>query len=245
MYKRKHSSQVEGDVPLKIKRLRKINQFSEYLRAYRKKGTAEDSHDCIFRALKADIHPEKVLYPGCHRHITPSLFFSNVHYVDSDQKVGGIYSDPKAIDFINSNKEYPQSPQLSFSCKDYNSPLDSPESYDLLISLSADVVSAPCEQYLKPGGHLFVNDSHSDARTAYLNPRFRLVSTYDSTTGSFCGDKNILADHFHTKDGKEITQAMVNESLEKPPSRRSFKLKAENMYYLFQKNNKPTNEADC
>ena len=181
------------------------------------------------------LSPQSVLYPGCHRHITPSLFFPRVHYVDSDGKVEDIYTDTKALDFVRDNREYAEEPEITFSRKNYSDTLAETSSVDLLISLSAGIVSDPCGQYLREGGHLLVNDSHSDAMHAYLDGRFRLVAVYDDATRSFDAETSTLGDCFRTRKGEEVTQDMLSESLTKARSRCSFKLKREFTFYLFEK----------
>lgn len=210
-------------------------QLSAYFRSYAKKEGSEDSHVRIFRALKGKTKARTVLYPGCHRHITPSFFFPNVHYVDSDSKVSNLYTDPKTLTFVKDHKEYPEDPDIKFSCKDFTSKIAKPKSVDLLISLSAGIISKPCGQYVKPGGYLFVNDSHSDARTVYLDSRFKLVSVYDESRDFFDDDPDALTKYFHTKDGKEITRKMILEGIKNPRAKRLLQLTAEKGFYLFQR----------
>lgn len=210
-------------------------QFSAYFRSYVRGDAVEDDHVPLFRALQAELTIKKILYPGCHRHITPSLFFSDVHYVDADKRVAGLYSDPKALAYIKQHKTYPEPSNIKFSCKDFTTELGLESSVDLLISLSAGIVSRPCCHYLKLGGHLLVNDSHYDARTTFLNKQFKLVAVFNDVTKSFDQDAKVLAEHFHTRDGKPITVAMAEESLVKPRGKRSFKLKVESRFYLFKK----------
>lgn len=37
--------------------------------------------------------PFRVLYPGCHRHLTPLFFFPDITFVDVDSKIGGLYDN--------------------------------------------------------------------------------------------------------------------------------------------------------
>jgi hypothetical protein len=210
-------------------------QLSAYFRSYVHKDGGE-YHSSIFRILKAMLNPQKVLYPGCHRHITPSLFFSTVDYIDCDPKVGKLYTDPKALAYVEENKEYKEETVINFDCKDFNANIGFAGSYDLLISLSAGFVSTPCERYLKEKGYLFVNDAHSDASTAYLNENFKLVGMYDRTKEKFDDDSAILAGCFHTKDGKKLTKAHVEKGAKDAKFKRSLGLLSESMFYLFQKN---------
>lgn len=209
-------------------------QLSAYFRSYSKNGN-KDPHFSIFSSLKAIVKPKTVLYPGCYRHITPSLFFPDVHYVDSDRRVAGIYNDTKAYAFIESNKIYSGKQRIKFTCKDYTTEIQEVGGVDLLISLSAGLVSKFCGKYVKPGGYLFVNDSHSDARTASLDSRFELVGVYDENLEEFVQDKQELLKHFTTVSGEPISQDQVEESIKKSKARRHFKLQAESMFYLYRR----------
>lgn len=240
---KKNSKKIQTNIYLNEKKAEKkiskktgSSQLSAYMRSYLKNGAKEDYHAPIFCALQKEVQPEKVLYPGCHRHITASLFFPNVHYVDVDAKVGGLYRDKKALDFVADNKAYEGNFSITFSCKNYETDtLEELKSVDLLLSLSAGLVSRSCCKYVKPGGYLFVNDSHSDARVAYFDDHFELVGIYNELFEKFETAQGILAKHFHTVEGEKITEQMVNESIKTPRSKRTFKLAAESMFYLFKK----------
>mmetsp|Transcript_7138 Transcript_7138/g.24781 ORF Transcript_7138/g.24781 Transcript_7138/m.24781 type:complete len:276 (+) Transcript_7138:195-1022(+) len=212
--------------------------LSAYFRSYAKGAGAEDVHVPVFRALKRIQNLEQVLYPGCHRHITPSLFFPRVHYVDCDEKVGDIYRDAKALDFINDNKEYTQQTVVSFSRGDFfsSSPVVEEEYFDLVISLSAGNVSEPCGRYLKEGGYLLVNEAHGDAYRAYLDQRFELAAVYDEDSQQFDTSSDVVKECFHTRGGEELTKAMFDEIMLKPKSRRPNKLRFQRdaMFYLFR-----------
>eukprot|EP00916_Digyalum_oweni_P009481 GHVL01016000.1.p1 GENE.GHVL01016000.1~~GHVL01016000.1.p1 ORF type:complete len:257 (+),score=94.29 GHVL01016000.1:61-831(+) len=212
--------------------------LSSYFKSYAN-NKLEDFYVPIFRALSKEINIKTVLYPGCHRHITPSLFFNDIHYIDIDNKVSNIYYDKKSIKYINDNKEYNSETKINFSNNSYNN-IES-EKVDLLISLSANIVSEPCEKFIKKNGYLFVNDSHYDASTAYVNNKLKLIkyinddeyiynNKYEKKNICFC-DKNIN-DCFHLINGKKINKELVQECIEK---NKKIKLKLPKMFYLFQK----------
>merc|ERR1711974_44857 len=203
-----------------------------YFTSYVKREALEDPHVPMFRALKKQIKISTVLYPGSFRHLTPSFFFPTVHYVDFDPKVGEIFSDAKAVAFVEANKEYEEPLKMIFHCEDYSS-LDtkSVETPELLISLNAGIISKPCGKFLKPGGYFLVNDGHSDARTTFLDGSFKLVGVYDESSQTFLTEEKLLQEYFHTKTGR-VTHEMVAESLSKPASKLSYRFKKESGYYL-------------
>lgn len=224
--------------------------LTKFLQVY--KGL-EDWMLPIFRNVQAKYHPNVVLYPGSSRHITASLIFDNVTYIDMDKKVGEFFQDDRVREWVSTHKEY-SGPIVGMKCfaKNFESssmgiPL---QSADLLISASAGIVSRPCAKYLKPGGYFLVSDAHFDARQVYVDsfyaatdkPKkkqtshesFQLVAVIGND-GSIDCSKNSLQGHFTTTKGDILTLEQVEESKTKPKARRSFKLQKEGMFYLFQK----------
>ena len=225
----------EGETVAKKKKgaLRGSAQFSAYMKSY--KGL-NDFHLPVFTAVQKFTSPAKVLYPGCHRHITASLIFQSVVYIDNYSKVKELYSDPKALEFVRENKEYSQEPEIVFKCKNFEGNFgENEKSFDLLMSLSAGIVSKPCGKYLKSGGYLFVSDAHFDARMAFVDPDFNLVGVYDDGLSDFDTSGKELSCHFISTKGVKMTNNMVQESIDKPKAKRSFKLQKEALFYLFQR----------
>eukprot|EP00794_Sanderia_malayensis_P012130 gene12130-13383_t len=210
------------------------SNLSAYFKSY--KGGLGDYHIPIFKELKRVTCPDFVLYPGCHRHITASIIFSNVLYVDNYSKIKPFFDDDKVLEFVNKNKDYEKESVIRFKCRNFESDFGEKEqSFDLLMSLSAGIVSQSCAKYLKPGGYFFANDGHYDARMAFTDPRFKFVAVYDDTTAKFDMSEDAKVGHFFTKKGDAMTKEMVQESIDVPKARRSFKLQKETLYYLFQK----------
>ena len=108
------------------------------------------------------------------------------------------------------------------------------ESFDLLISACAGFVTPSTSLLLKIDGWL-VSDAHLDARMLSLEKNFAFFAVWDTADEKFVFDADILSQHFVTKKGEPITQAMVVESIAKPTAQHSFKLKNEAMFYLFTK----------
>mmetsp|Transcript_13397 Transcript_13397/g.26424 ORF Transcript_13397/g.26424 Transcript_13397/m.26424 type:complete len:283 (+) Transcript_13397:121-969(+) len=216
-------------------------QMSAYLRSY--KGL-QDWHIPVFRSIAKLIIAHqiadpptsfKTLYPGCHRHITASLFLPSVTYIDSDAKVQGLYSDPKALAYVAANKEYEGESHMLFKHKNFDQNLGLPDgSFDLIISASAGIVSVPCGRYLKKGGFLLVSDAHYDARMAYASPKlWELYGVYDGESETFTTDTK---GHFQLKSGGCISMKEVQESIDVPEKRkRSFSLLKETLFYAFRR----------
>eukprot|EP01006_Ploeotia_vitrea_P065683 TRINITY_DN93633_c0_g1_i1.p1 TRINITY_DN93633_c0_g1~~TRINITY_DN93633_c0_g1_i1.p1 ORF type:complete len:193 (-),score=21.97 TRINITY_DN93633_c0_g1_i1:207-785(-) len=170
------------------KKQKKVNktELNKYMRSYH---GCDDIHLQVFRKAKEFLEQktavQQVLYPGCHRHLTASLVFEDVTYLDCDQKVGTVFSDPAALDWISENKLYDASPSLTFVCGSYTDAKVPKSQFSLAISLSAGFVSPHCMKHVAPGGYLLVNDCHWDARTAFVDPQLELVGWWDSSTSQF------------------------------------------------------------
>ena len=210
----------------------KSKNLTWFLKIY--KGL-EDWHLPIFRDTRSFTRASHVLYPGSDKHLTASLVFPSVIYVDYNKNVEPVFHDSAVTQWINDNKDYDKNTDVTFLCKRFEGRLADDESFDLLISASAGIVSTPCSRYLKVGGYFLASDAHFDARTLFLDPKFELVGVFDKDTGKLGTDAESLAGHFETTSGKIITKKQVKESIQKSKSRRSFKLKKETWFYLFQK----------
>lgn len=120
---------------------------------------------------------ERALYPGSYIHITPSLVFDEVVYVDTDPKARRFFRDLDDVRSLVVQRRGHQRPvTISFHGVDYADVPEPAASFDLLISLYAGFVSEACGWLLRPGGLLLVNNSHGDASMAALDPGFELVA---------------------------------------------------------------------
>lgn len=231
--------------------------LTAYRRSYEKKGQP-DAHQAVFASLPVAT-PKRVLYPGCHRHITASLCFSHVEYIDCDEKVSDVYKDEVVCQWVmqqwarlrshdgNDKDESDEKPTWNFTCASFDSNLSFEQaSFDLIISLSAGIVSTPCLRYLRDeNGYLLVNDSHGDASAAFVNPQLKLVAVYqesninddDIDAGGWTMDASILQEYFvTTKQGTPLTPAQAKQAATiGVKAKRSYKLAKEAPFYLFQK----------
>ncbi|KAL3942820.1 MAG: hypothetical protein SGBAC_003058 [Bacillariaceae sp.] len=231
----------------------KSSALTAYKRSYQKKGQ-QDFHKQVFGSLSDIINvPKRVLYPGCHRHITASLAFPIVDYVDCDKKVADVYQDEVVRDWVLS-EALEQSPKWTFTCCSYAPMAQNvkfkDESYGLMISLSAGIVSEPCSRYIQPGGHFLVNDSHADASAAFVattitkddddesktSKLFHLIAVWND--GLWHTDD--LEDYFKTTKGGYISVEQAREAAEIGSiSKRSFRLMKDAPFYLFRKEAPP------
>jgi hypothetical protein len=133
----------------------------------------------LFREVARFAVVERVLYPGSYLHITPSLVFDDVVYVDTDRKATRFFreiDDVRAL--VRELRGTPQPVTIAHHGIDYAHVPERAASFDLLISLYAGFVSEACGWLLRPGGLLLANDSHGDASLAALDPGFELVGAF-------------------------------------------------------------------
>ncbi|KAL4222262.1 hypothetical protein ACF0H5_018299 [Mactra antiquata] len=238
-YKRKKTAKDEADRSISKSKNKKTvpaqkrsASFTWFMKVY--KGL-NDWHLPIFEAVNEYTQAKQVLYPGCDKHLTASLIFHNVVYVDLNKKLEPVFKDPLVLEWINKNKKYSDEARLKFVCKSFESNFENTCSFDLMISACAGIVSTPCSKFLKVGGHFLVSDMHFDARTTFVRTDYRLVGLFDSDTNKLETSPEKLKGHFTTTSGSPITKRQVEESINKPKNRRSFTLQKEENFYLFKK----------
>lgn len=159
----------------------------------------------LFRLLATRFGGERVLYPGCFVHVTPSLVFPVVTYVDTEKRAMTFFSDEGVKAFVADHKEYRGEATVVFHHIDYRQDLPEPQGgYDLLISQYAGFVSMYCTHYLKIGGLLLANNSHGDASMASIDPRYELVGVINHRGEKFSVKSNQLADYLIPKSGRPV-----------------------------------------
>jgi hypothetical protein len=249
-------------------------QLNLYEKSY-KGGSAKDLHLAVFQdafrwivesadtasaaATTGNSSTLKVLYPGCHRHLTAALVFANITFVDCDSKVASLFSDPASLEYVETHKLYNEDPRYQFYCYNVNEnmPKIHPNEYDLLISLSSGTMVEPCTTYVKSGkhngGYLLVNDAHSDARSAFVSNKWQLLAYWDDDSRQFRTDRLEQCFQVIAKDAKSskkrlssqtenvvntkpISKEQVQESIAVGTIRkRSFRLLYEPMFFLFRR----------
>tara|TARA_R110001583_G_scaffold10417_12_gene47952 strand:- start:11001 stop:11633 length:633 start_codon:yes stop_codon:yes gene_type:complete len=165
----------------------------------------------VFKAIFDKYSVSNVLYPGCFVHITPSFIFSEVVYVDNDGKANKFFSKKIWIaEMIKSRKQYDQEPNLEFISQDYNKALPyKNETFDLLISHYAGIISQPCKKYLKKGGLLLVNNSHADAGVAYLDEDYELIAAVLTNRKSLISEDKLGEFFIPKRDHKQTIETLI------------------------------------
>lgn len=211
--------------------------LTAYTRSY-KGGGASDFHFAVFQAA-AELLPDckSVLYAGSHRHLTMSLAFPDVLYIDIDERVGDVFASESAAEFVSENKTYEEEHAMVFRCADYTE-LQPDRKFDLLASLSAGQAAPHCSKHVRKGGFILASDAHSDARTALLMDCWQLFAVWDDEKETFTTEKETLDRCFRVRGtgNKLISAEQVRESVEVGAvSKRKFKLVIEPMFFLFRK----------
>lgn len=167
----------------------------------------------LFRELKNKYDIKKVLYPWSYVHITPSLIFPHVVYVDSFRNTYKFYESTEVADFIKTQKEYSDESYYKFYQQNYDSNIwEELESFDLIISQYCGFAWRATKKYLKKWWLLVCNNSHWDASMASLDPNYKLVAVYNRKTDEkFSISERNLQEYLILK--KEW--ALSKESLEK------------------------------
>ena len=213
--------------------------LQQYLTSYH---GINDWHLYAFRLIAQRFAPRQVLYPGSWNHVTPSLIFPSVVYIELSARIKQQFQDPALRQYIHDHAEYSQSPQLTFHQRDYRSTLDRfLNSFDLVLSLSAGLISRDCQPYLSPQGHLLVNNTHHDASLAYVDPSYTLIGVFPTAT-QYINDPTMIHRYFHTTKNIPLTYDMVLDNLQRSPSKARYKLKYTAPLYLYQKVDSQMNE---
>jgi hypothetical protein len=141
----------------------------------------------LFKVVQEKYKSRDVLYPGCSAHVTPSLYFPHVVYVDQSEAATEFFADERSMaEFVSRNKHYPQPAYVRFLQQDYSTPLPlSEEKFDLLLALFAGEIAISCVKYLKIGGLLLTNNHHGDAVDAAKDPNMELVGIINFHKGSY------------------------------------------------------------
>jgi hypothetical protein len=173
----------------------------------------DDERLGLFLKLAEKYEVKNVLYPGSFVHITPSLVFPRVVYIDSYKKSADFFKDQTVYFYIQENKAYSQEAQVIFRKSDYSKDFGEREvSFDLLISQSAGSVSQACKQYLKIGGLLLVNNSHGDASMASIDSDYKLIAVYNRRKNKYTLSEKNLNLYFIPKSDTKVTKAYLEKT---------------------------------
>lgn len=168
----------------------------------------------LFSAVADTLAASSVLYPGSYIDIAPPFVFDDVTYVDVDRRAARFFSDTAGVNEILAERRSDTRPVAwDFIHADYTSDLDlEHESFGLLVSLYAGLISEHCTQYLKRGGHLLVNPSHGDVAMASIDPRYELVAVVRSASGTYDVSDRAMDTYLIPKREVSVTKQMLHES---------------------------------
>ena len=174
----------------------------------------DDDRIGLFIALNEAYKIQSALYAGSFVHITPSLIFPTVTYVDSYKKAQAFFADEAVHSFIGGHKKYSEEAAVNFYLSDYNKQfLDGEKLFDLLISQYAGFISQACKKYLKIGGVLVANNSHGDADMAFVDPDYELIAVYNRRSNdNYVISDNELEAYFKPKSKVEVTKECLEKT---------------------------------
>ena len=213
--------------------LRPTDALQTYLRNYC------DMHHCrnllgVFRAVRDLIGVQRVIYPGSYVHLTPSLVFPRVCYVDSVKGFGAAMQSDDLASWLIAHKEYDEPVDFTAIETAYSRiPSTLLAVFGLLISLNAGAISQECKPLLSPGAHLLANDGHYDAARAHVDDDYTLVAAL-RFDGTYETGEEVLRGYFVTKQGKPLTREMQAENTQRSPSKAPYKMARTASAFLFR-----------
>lgn len=174
----------------------------------------------LFGALAASLSDARtVLYPGSYVDLSPSDWFDDVTYVDTDRRANRFFGEQDAVHHLiaarrrSAGASLSSTPTVSFLHHDYRTDLPLADgSMDVLVSLYAGFISEHCTRYLKRGGALLVNSSHGDAAMASIDSRYRLSGVVLSRSGGYALSEQALDTYLVPKRPRTITVETLHES---------------------------------
>ena len=167
----------------------------------------------LFESLKTKYNIYSALYPGSFVHVTPSFFFPEVVYVDTDKRARKFFEQESLVaELISERKTYASNATFNFISSDFSSPLGLREnSFDLLISQYSGFVSQACKSYLRTGGILLANNSHGDAGMAFIDDDYEFIAAvYVKDSRHHITEKN-LGSYFIPKKQVRITKNYLRD----------------------------------
>jgi len=180
---------------------------------YKKHYAGNKARRGFFDALAAWRQPKRVLYPGSFIHVTASLVFPSVVYVDNDRNAKRFFSKmDDVVSFVARHKVYGETPEMAFHGSSYEADIPEPDgSFDLLISLYAGFISKPCKRYLKLGGILAVNNSHGDASLASIDPGYEFIGVIQGRGDRLRVVEENLDAYFKPKKATKVTEELLRK----------------------------------
>ena len=213
--------------------LRPTEALPTYLRDY------YEAHHChnllgVFRAIRDLIGVQRVVYPGSYVHLTPSLVFPRVCYLDSVKGFGAAMQSDNLGHWLDAHKEYAEPAEITAIETAYNRiPSTLIAVFGLMISLNAGAISQECKPLLFPGAYLLANDGHYDAARAHADADYTLVAAL-SANGAYETGEEALRGYFVSKQGQPLTREMLAENTQRSPSKARYKMARTASAFLFR-----------
>ena len=213
--------------------LRPTDALPKYLRDFR-----DSPHNLdllgVFSAVRDLIGVQRVVYPGSYVHLTPSLVFPHVCYVDSVKGFGAAMQSGDVVPWLDAHKEYSDPVELTAIETAYNRiPSTLHAGFGLMISLNAGAISQECKSLLSPGAHLLANDGHYDAARAHVDADYTLVAAFSADGACEMGEEALRA-YFISKQGQPLTREMLAENEQRSPSKARHKMAQAADAFLFR-----------
>lgn len=182
----------------------------------------------LFKTVQEKYPGKDVLYPGSSVHVTPSLYFPHVVYVDQSEATAQFFASERPIaEFVSRNKHYEQSAYIRFIRQDYSQPLPlREESFDLLLALFTGGIAKSCYQYLKVGGFLLTNNHQGDAADAVQLADLQLTAKVVFQRQAYVISEDV--------DEQEISRQKLNDKYLKQRDQEIAYVEQET-YYLFRR----------
>lgn len=184
-----------------------------------------------YRAIKKEFNIKTVLYPGSYVHITPSLIFPEVIYMDTDKKANSFFTNREDIwQYINHNKEYSDDHKFHFLHEDYRMANKLQQSsVDLIISEYAGFVSLYTKPFLKKKGILIAGDSHGDGTMANSDTDFKFLGVLEYNKGHYFYKNRDKGNYFTMNRNRDVDFDLIRKKMKGP------KYSHNAAYYIFQK----------
>ncbi|HEY8401694.1 MAG TPA: hypothetical protein VIK89_10550 [Cytophagaceae bacterium] len=132
----------------------------------------------LFQFLYKTLGNQKVLYPGCSFHITPSFYFSKVTYTDKSDEVARFFNQKESVlRLIDGEKSYKEQCNLEFIHATFGKDeIKLNKEYGLLLSIFAGDITRYFLPYVKSAGYILTSNHFSDLK--YIQSRnFQLIGT--------------------------------------------------------------------
>lgn len=169
----------------------------------------------LFRSVaKAIPTVKRALYAGSFVDVAASFAWPSVTYIDIDKRMPRFFGDTGGVaEILTENGVDPETHEIQFIHSDYSADLGlSDESFDLVISLYAGLISVHCTRFLRIGGFLLVNPSHGDAAMASIDPRYKLAGVVISRDSKYRVSTSDLDAYLIPKKPQSITTETLHET---------------------------------